>query len=491
MAATINSRPSEVSSAYLPIEYNINSSFAGLSGGFSSARASSAGKTVLTVTGFSKPARNIKKDGVVTIENSSNYNGEFTVIGANTNGDVTIDTDFIANDSGTFEYSRLNAHVVCDLYINGSFITRRVRYADINNEHVFDFSKEVQINLGNDLNPIPIGTLNPIISPESSASIYIEYSDAQDIITDGIAETVITLTNGSLKNDSANSITSINSTVPYIEWLNGGTKNNIRSKNTDLDEFLTGSTSGARFLTNSPSTISIGRSDSYQLSCLIDYDAAIGYQRTIRSFDSSGTPIAGLAAPFSPGNDSVWSIPVGTRDVLPAQIPAAAVYYEVYISDSNDSNNPISETFTFNLDDNCHQSKTRFVWLNPRGGYDAYSFYSPRKLNSSVSKGSFTKSAAYPTVVGNREDSIINVNAKDSISTRTAKVSTEDAEWLQELLESSEVFIELDDDNVLHDKRVPVTIINKTRAISDSYNSLHTVSLRYTFGFSKIPIRAR
>lgn len=491
MAVTLQSRPSEISSAYLPLEYTFTSTFAGISGGFSSARADTNGKTILTVTGVSRLSKTIRVDGILAIENSDNYDGEYTVLSADNNGDVVIDVDFIEDDAGSIEYARLNTHVICELYVNGSIVATKTRFQDISNQFVFDFSTELQINLGNELEPVEIGTLNPLISAESSALVHVEYADAQDRIIDGVATTVTTLVNGEFKDDSANSITAINSTVPYIEWLQGSTKNEIKNKDTDLGPFFIGSTSSARFLTNSPTTIDISRSDSYQLSALIDYDASIGYQRTIKGFDATGTPVSSLSIAFTPAADTVWFMPVGTRDILPALIPANVVQYTVYISDSNDSDNAISETIIFNIDDNCKQSKTRFVWLNPRGGYDAYNFYAPRKLNSSVSKGSFTKSAVHPTVVGDREDSIINVNAKDSITTRTAKVSGEDAEWLQELLESPEVFIELDSGNALHDKRVPVTIINKTRAISDSYNALHTISLRYSFGFSKIPIRAR
>jgi hypothetical protein len=486
MGVVLNSRPSSISSAYLPVEYNIRSTFTGVTGSFTSVRSDASGRAILTVEGFRRASRTFRKDGVITLENSTNYDGEFTVISSNNSGDVVIDTDFIANDSGSLGYSRLNAHVICDLYIDGSFVVQRVKYADINDEFVFDFSKEIQINLGNDLSPLPIGTTNPLIGAESSASVYIEYSDAQDVITNGIAETIVTL--DEFKSDSVDAVTAINSTVPYLEWLSGSTKSQIKNSDTDLSAFLVGSTSGARFLTNSPTTISIGRDDSYQLSCIIDYSGAITYKRNVKSFDSTGAQITNLSIVFTPGNDSVWGIPAGTRDLPGVQVPSNAAYYEVSIVDV--SNNAISETFTFNLDDKCYQSKTRFTWLNPRGGYDTYSFYAPRKLNASVSKGSFTKSPTYPTVIGNREDSIINVNAKDSISTRTAKVSSENAEWLQELLESPEVFIELDSSNALHGNRIPVAILNKTRAISNSYEALHTVSLRYTFGFSKIPIRA-
>ena len=492
MTAIINSRPEQVSSAYLPVIYNLSTSFVGVNGGISAVASNVAGNAVLTITGILKPKRVIRVGGLITIENTDNYDGQYTVLAVTNSGSVTIDTDFISNDSGSFEYSRLNAQVICDLYINGSFIVRRSRFPNINNEAVFDFSNECQINLGNDLEPLTMGNNPPVISAESSASIYIEYVDAYDDIVNGVPQTVLSLNNsGELRTDVANPRTVVNSTVPYLEWSLGSTRSDIKDKNQDLSPFLVGFTSGARFLTNSPTTINIGRNDSYQLSCIIDYDPAILYQRSIKGFDSTGTPITGLDQAFTPSADSVWVMPAGTRDVLPVLVNPSVVSYTVVITDGNDSNAEISEKFTFDIDDDCHQSKTRFCWLNPRGGYDAYNFYSPRKLNSSVSKESFKKSLSHPITVGDREDSIVNVTSSDSITTKTAKISSDDAEWLQELLESPEVFIELDEENALHDKRIPVTLINKQRAISDSYNATHTISLRYKLGFSKTHIRVK
>jgi len=486
MSVTVNSRPDDFSSAYTPVEYDFSSTFAGRNGTFSAVEEDANGKAIFIVAGFGR-ARNTKVDGVLTITNSDNYDGEWTVIDSANGGRVTVDLDYVGTDSGNASYTRLNMHMICDLYIDGNFIVRKTRYPDLNDRFVFNFDREIQINLGNDLAPLTLGSATAVVSAPSSASIYVKYVESEDIITDGVAVQTLNLgADGELTNDSAQSRTIINSTVPYLEWQLGSTKNTIISKDTDLTDFVTDASSSARFLTNSPKTISIGADDSYQLSAIIDYDSGITYRRKVTWYDSAGTPTS-VGTAFSPGADGVWAIPCGTRDLSLAQLPANAVKYDVSISNTSTS---ITEIITFVIDSKCHGSKTRFVWLNPRGGYDAYNFYSPRKLNSSVQKKSYQAARTYPVVVGNREESIIDVNSKDVLTVSTNKVTTEVAEWLQELLESPEVYIELDSDNALHDTRVPVTLVNKTRAISNSYDTLHNVSLRYRFGFDKVQIRA-
>ena len=92
--------------------------------------------------------------------------------------------------------------------------------------------------------------------------------------------------------------------------------------------------------------------------------------------------------------------------------------------------------------------------------------------------------------MGNSEDKIIDVEANDSISTGTHKVGKEVAEWIQELIESPEVYIELDSDSALHNKRVPVVITNKSTAICNSFDGMFNVNIKYRFGFKKNIIKA-
>jgi hypothetical protein len=351
---------------------------------------------------------------------------------------------------------------------------------------MFDYHREIQVGLGNDMSPMALGVTVPSINGEASTSVYVDYYEVYDVITNGVAVQRLS----TVVSDSANPRTIVNATVPYLEWALGSVRSDIVNKDTDLSSFITDASSSARFMTNSPKSITIGSSDGYELSAIIDYDAAIGYAMKYEYFDAAGASDGSVTLAFTPTTDSVWRLEVGTRGIIGVVKPATSVSYTVSIIDTNNSNTAISEVMTFNIDSNCYSSSTRFVWLNPRGGYDAYTFHSPRKLNSQVSKKTYKPTRTYPVVVGNSEEKTLDVNARDNLTTKTLKVTKEYAEWMQELLESPQVFIELESSNALHDKRVPVVLVNKNRAIDNDYKGSFNVSLRYRFAFEKVGIRA-
>lgn len=500
MAVTVISRPTDLGSAYVPVEYTFSSTFAGVSSTISNIKESSGffgggGGFTTIVTPLNKVRRNIKVDGIMTITNTTSglYDGEFKVTQVKNNGEVTLDTPFLGNVSGgNFTYDRLNAQVVCDLYIDGSQVTRLTRRPNEVDQFVFNFQKWIEVDL--DSVPLSVGMEDVTLQPTSSLSIYVKYADSEDLIIDGIPTPTLNLDTTQsppdLFTDIANLRTIINATVPYLEWELGSVKNAIINKDTGLSSFIVDTVADNRFLTNSPKTIKIGRTDSYQLTFIVDFDAGKAYRRQIVTYDSTGAVIQTFRKTFTPIADGVWSMGAGARNFTAPTITSSVVKYEISITDANDSNNDISEVVTFEIDDNCYRSDTRFLWLNPRGGYDTFTFHSPRKLNSTVKKTTFKPARTFPVVVGNSEEKITDVDASETITTGTHKVNKETAEWLQELLESPEVFIELSSDNALHDTRVPVTLVNKTRAICDSFKGLFNVNVRYKFGFRKIPLRA-
>ena len=493
MAVTVISRPDDFGSAYVPAEYTFSSTYAGQSSTISNIFQENGITTV--VVNLATPKQLIRANGKITLSNTTSglYDGEWTVLfRAGRDGSVQIDAPFVGNVSGgNMSYTRLNAHMICDLYIDGSFAVRKRRFPNTSDQFVFDFHKEVQTNLGNSMKPMTLGTNTPAVNSEGSASIYVRYADVEDKITNGVAEQFIALDTSlnpdDLFNDVANPRTLINATVPFLEWELGSIRSEIINKDTDLSSFII-DTGTNRFLTNSPKTIKIGTDDSYQLDFIVGDHAAHTYRRRVRAYDSTGAQSGSDSYQvISAGSDSVWSVPCGTRELPLSNVPADATSYDVAITATT---TVISELITFNIDSKCHGSDTRFVWLNPRGGYDAYTFHSPRKLNSQVKKKSYKPARVYPVVVDNAEEAILDVNARDSISTGTNKVTKAVAEWLQELIESPQVFIELGSSNALHDTRVAVTLVNRTRAIADSYNGVFNVNISYRFAFEKKGIRS-
>lgn len=495
MAATIVSRPDDFSSAYNPIEYKFSSDIAGQTGEFSSVELHEAFNVAMFILseGTSNPDI-ILSGGILTVTGSELYDGEHVVVESLGWGKIIVESEFLGADSGGHSYARLNASMVCDLYVDGSYVVRKSRFPDTNDEFVFDFSKEIQPGIGNDMKPLTLGDTANKINTEAKVSVYVKYAEVYDSLQGStITPTFIldeTQDPPDLFTDIANTRTVVNTVVPHIEWLLGSVRSELISTDTDLSNFIVTTAANTRFLTNSPKTIRIGESDSYQLSFIVDYDATVNYRKEVIAYDSSGAILNTARFVVNIGNDSVWDLAAGTRDLTAAFLPVGTTSYDISMVDKDDALNQLTEIITFEIDSNCHGSQTRFVWLNPRGGYDAYTFNSPRKLNSSVNKTTYSRSRVHPIVVSDRQESITNVTAKDSLTTSTDKVDKQTAEWLQELLESPQVFIELEDNNPLHGERIPVTLINKTRSICDSYNGSFNVSLRYKFAFDKQVLRA-
>ena len=291
MGVVIVSRPSDFASAYVPVEYTITSGYAGVTGNVGSVGVDGEGRTVFTTT-LDNSASKVRVDGKVTLSNTVDnlYDGEWTVLRSTPSGNITIDAPYVGvvGQSGSFNYSRLNAHVLCDLYVDGSFVVRKKRFSDSNDQFVFNYDKEVQVDLGNDMKPMALGVTATSINPEASVSVYVIATEYADVIDGGVATT----TAGDTEDDSANAKAIINSTVPYLEWSLGSTRSDIINKDTDLTDFVTTASSTARFLTNSPKTITIGESDGYELSFIVDYDAAIGYSVQIKYYNAANALVS-------------------------------------------------------------------------------------------------------------------------------------------------------------------------------------------------------
>ena len=493
MSVTILSTPNDLSSAYSPLVYSFRSTFANHEGTFSATDRRSGVHTVqfLTSGGLGVLDRIIRANGTLTVTNSERYNGDHITTGFGAGGIINTETPYDGHSSGgNLSFTRLGARMICNLLVNDSFVVQKTRYANIDGNFDFDFSREVQLSLGNGLEPMDIGGTGkaPLINNESTASIRVEYFEVEDIITDGVISSLVT---GGGSSNKTPAIVVVNAIVPYLEWTSGSVGGDIKSTSSDLSNFAIKNVSNTnRFLTNSPKNITLGRNDHYQLSILLEHDAAIRHKTRRITYDASGSVLGTSGSFFSGENaNSVWSFRAGGRGVSDLDDLNIASY-DIKIVDHNDSNADLSETITFTFDDSCHQSKTRFIWLNPRGAYDAFNFYAPRSSKNTVSKGSFVKNRANPVIIGGNENPIISVNTRGVISVKTDKISTEEAEWLNELIESPDVRIELDGSNPLHNKLIPVTILDGTFSIANSYDSTHVLSLKYVLGFKKEHLRA-
>lgn len=500
---TVFSQPDDYASVYGELKYELQVPGTG-SGSIGSVLGGGRGfKMSFIVT----PA--ISDDSVgseFNVLNTSLYNGVWEVESVTQLGDssrvyITEGGAFLGNDTGNYEFEALNQRVIAQLWVGGSFFIEKTRYINNDNLYVFDFAKEMQVFLGNELEPLGFTDTALVSNSENFDTMSIKTAIVTDEIIGGVLTEVPQLDGGDLY-DSGTDIIVINSTVPQVEWVAGSTRGEILSTG-DLSTFVMGDDDNTkRFLTPSEPNQIIGSDEALELGFIIDNPVISGpnegYEIVLSTFDSSGSAIVETIIRGSGINgggpsrlsSGVWRFNAGPRSYDATVMPSNTATYTIYLRDKT-TLAVQSETLTFTIDDKCSRTRTRFCWLNERGGYDSYTFKSPRRLGSKVKKDSHEKNRDYSKGIASRQDVITNVFAEDNMSTSTNKVVRSTAEWLQGLLESPEVWIELDDSNALHSTRIPVTLNNKSRTISDTYNGMFNINVRYKFGWVKDVIRAK
>jgi len=532
MALSISSRPDRFASAYLPVEYKMTSTrmpnsrtgeryTTGSIYGLKTQQTFGAtgsdievGTNVLVSANLTDSVNQLIVGSYVLLENAGAYSGVHRIteiIGGNgTGGSIWyFKIDAVVQSSTPFEDFTFSAggeyflplvsrqavtvskwynnySAIADLYISGNFVARFRKKLDINDEFVFDFSTVLQEYLGSDLATLDSTTLYQA-SADLSKDFHIEYAQEFDVID---ANGQGTLTIGSFTSDVSNTKTAVNSVIPYV----GMNDFSIFSVNYDLitDYGKDDTLESQKFLTNQPSTIRIGSSDHYALSYInnLDKSATVsinpaGSYNTdlaIKTYDSSGSLIALNTTTIKTdlGSDikKTQSVLVGTSN-LSAYITSETVKYEVYVR--FDSNN-MTEVKTFEIDSTCYKNEFRFEWLNKLGGVDAFTFHGKYYKTTDIKKEVFKRSLNASRTIPERQTTTLNVISEDIHKVNSGIVSKAERDWLEELLESPEVYI------IVDGYRLPVQVSSKfdfEKLAEDSYN----VGFEFSLAYDKITQR--
>jgi hypothetical protein len=119
-------------------------------------------------------------------------------------------------------------------------------------------------------------------------------------------------------------------------------------------------------------------------------------------------------------------------------------------------------SITIPVEEECNYERTNFAFINNYGFWDYYGFNLPTKKNTNIQRKSFVKpfvdysSVTSPYNVNRRGTDIYNVSYMDNISVSTPYLLEDEAEWVAQMIESPEVFIQ--QGSVM----VPITITNSS-----------------------------
>ena len=503
MALTVVNRPDSYSAAYLPVEYKFTSnlspnSVAGESNSTASLRGTSFSGADVLINTSTQPLPLIVGD-FVYIENAGEYNGVHrvsSILSGLAGVSVTefyIDTPVVTEEivipflnnviKIAAEVSKYynNYNAVADVYIGGSFVVRLREKRNFDNEFIFDLSSIIQEYLGSDL--LTLGTTTTSTTVDLSKEVYIQYAEEYDTISNGIA----TLTLTDFTDDSANTFTAVNSTIPYV-FMNDFA---ISSTNYNLSDYyatnaLFTSASAYNWLTRQPD-VRIGSNDSYQMSFINGTQTyngspnpiAVDLDLVLKTYDSQGallaTDIIVLDTDTTTNLEGVYNVPVGPAN-LSAYITSNVAKYEVRARIDGFT---LANYKTFIIEDDCNRILRRFEWVNSLGGIDSFTFKGKEVRDIDVEKQTFKRIIGASRSIPERSVTTFGVQTKDIYNVNSGIVSRDEKEWLLSLIESPEVYI------VVDGYRLPVqltTDFSIEKLAEYSYN----VSVEYELAYDKI-----
>lgn len=339
-------------------------------------------------------------------------------------------------------YTQPNFQYVCDIYVNGSYITRTKTFPHPTNySGLFNPKRIVESYLSKDFDL----TTNNWTKNTNSYCYYV-LKFGEEFGADSSGTTIYP--------DQATSNTNYvwNGIMDYEDYIDYTTNTyTLRDSN-------------RKFLTNKPSAVNIQSSERDYLYGITTTSGDV-YYLDINTYDSTGSKIDSykLYNQYQDvGVDSEYFVRVGTgtynieassgsviseNGVFPI-FGTGVSYYTVRTMKFDTT--VTSETKRYNITDVCTKTEAvRVFFLNKLGGYDGFTFKHKSKINADIKRssfkkpqGSWTSSTAFAYDKSDRADTQYDTNIKDTITLVSDYVTEEESVWLEELFTSPDVYID-------------------------------------------------
>lgn len=251
----------------------------------------------------------------------------------------------------------------------------------------------------------------------------------------------------------------------------------------------------ARFLTNAPLNQCIGSDESAQLFHFIGFDfVPVASLIEIKVYEEDGTLQKTFLADLN--TDFPSSFLVGTRDLEATTFGSGtkpvfdgdSAYYTVQLLDA--LLDPCSELRTFTIKDVC-ETPMRLHFLNRLGGMDSFTFGLRHKKSVDVDRMEINRQGyLYSTAITNlqKENGLINANitARDTIQLNSNWLTDAEIVWLEELITSPEIFLEMDGEY----HSVLITNYNQFEIKTQSQDGVFNLNLDLKFAYESYSQRA-
>jgi len=370
-----------------------------------------------------------------------------------------------------------------------------VHNAAIGNEITMDFTlgtDEWLFNLQDWLKNYVSFDLNPL----GEATEFVEASNSMDVIN----------YQGNSLPDAVDAITAHASRRFFI--LNATLQHLAEQNFTDY--ILDGSSYVQQFLTDSPYRASqssaqykghpIKLEDSYYLGCLTTGDfTANTLFLTVNVTDKNDLittstieidTSSAFVHPYARFNLGVGCANLNAATLATGSQPVIDEDDRSYTLALHDSTPLImSETYSFAIDQHCHNVERRFCWLNRLGGIDAFTFTANESRAVSNEHINFRKQLTYvPTQnthntydfdVTGRGLTSLAVNSSEQVTTFSQILDDRERQWLEGLLSSQNVWTIETVNGVL--TQVPVMLRDAEITMYDEEKNLFTFSFSFEY----------
>jgi len=188
--------------------------------------------------------------------------------------------------------------------------------------------------------------------------------------------------------------------------------------------------------------------DSYETLSFIA-SSTNSYSVTVERFDADGNVIGtvgGTPTLVAAGQARRrWDFGVGPQNIIEqtgnANYFNNVAYYTVRITTSGAANT-VSETITFEIVPNCSiYDNYRIVFMNRVGGYEYFDFKMNHKKTTNIERTEYGKILDWNYSMGERGRDILSIKATETFEINSDWVSEVEAEWLQQLFTSPDVYV--------------------------------------------------
>nr|WP_298660970.1 hypothetical protein [uncultured Flavobacterium sp.] len=361
--------------------------------------------------------------------------------------------------------SRCEFIYLCDVYINGDFITRLKAEAGINNYGYFRVERVLQDYLSKDFKHNLVGFSD---NDNSACEYYLEFREQYN--TNYATTCVGSDTISGVEYTSATCV-AWNGGLQYKEYLDFVQNNYVLNS------------AATKFLNFTPNRTRIKLDDYFVATFLQKYATTAADTLQIKTYNSAFT----LLNTYSIDNDSSpnaswYSVSVGVgvanlNDYSGALSPSvtwidsSVSFYTVQLLDSTTA--AISEAIVFEIDNRCTKFNSyRLWWMNRKGAYNSYNFdlLSTRRVDAA--QNTYDKLLAVDYTEGDRGETVISVDARETYLFQTDRVRKDEVKFLEDLYTSPDIYV------------VDSNLINTNIAITGAVYNAGTVSFVLTYSGS-------